>query len=232
MLLTRNLKSLLKNYEATLPAQDFASFMTYIEAMISKTVADLRAYAPGAERGRRVHELLEIEIQKASSVKSTCRAGCAACCHFEVEITSDEAEILSELVASGEKAIDQVALFAQAARSSQDALWAEGRTRENKCVFLSAENQCGVYENRPSSCRRLLVTTPPSECFDANGAPIPIAIPLAEVVLSAAIGSHDNTFGPLAQMVGKRLIEKRALEVAKASIVDPPAFTPTRPIEL
>jgi Fe-S-cluster containining protein len=205
MLLTRNLKSLLKSYEGSLPTEQFQSFKNYLESLILKTVDELKTLTPGPVRGRRVHQLLEAEIQKASSVKSTCRAGCAACCHFEVEITSDEADILAELVTSGAAKIDRPALFAQAARGKQDPQWGKGPTPENKCVFLTPMKTCGIYESRPSSCRRLLVTTDPGECHSADGSPIPVAIPLAEVVLSSAISVEGNSFGPLAQMLGIRI---------------------------
>lgn len=47
-----------------------------------------------------MHVLLEREIKKVSNVSVSCKKGCAACCHFEVEITSDDAKVLQDALSS------------------------------------------------------------------------------------------------------------------------------------
>lgn len=205
MLMTQNLKSLLSNYEKSLSELKFNAFQLYIEDQILKTIDSLKAFNPGTERGRQVHKLIEAEIAKTSKLPSTCAAGCSACCHFEVEITSDEAMILAEIVQSKKHLIDHKSLLSQATREKKDPEWQRQPRHENRCVFLSPQQECGVYESRPSSCRRLLVTTAPSECSDENGSPVFVAIPMAEVVLSAAINLDANKLGPLPKMLQESL---------------------------
>ena len=70
-------------------------------------IADLATYKPGLERGRKVHALLDAEMSRADKTRISCREGCASCCHFEVEITKDDAEVLAHAVFIGDVSVDR-----------------------------------------------------------------------------------------------------------------------------
>ena len=203
--LTRNLKALLEVYQSTLPVADFESFQKYVNTLIGQTIADLGRFSPGIKRGRRVHELLEAEIQKASHIPTSCKMGCGSCCHYEVEVTADDAEILAAVVLEGRIKIDRSRLARLALREKQDQSWKKGVVPENRCVFLSDGNSCGIYNDRPAACRKLSVTTPASYCADLTEKAEPLLMPVAEIILSAALSCKGNSFAAMATMLDRRL---------------------------
>lgn len=205
MQLTRNLKSLLRSYETQLPGDQFKSFEAHIHRLVKETIEDLSQCAPGIARARRLYRLIDAEIAKAADIATSCGKGCAACCHFEVEITADEAEVLADLIRTSRVTIDRARLSELARRDRQDKAWMKGVVPQNRCVFLGDTNACRIYEDRPASCRRLSVTSPARECADPEGQPIPLVVPLAEVVLSAALNTVNNSFGAMAKMLDRRL---------------------------
>jgi uncharacterized protein len=203
--LTRNLKALLEVYQSTLPVADFESFQKYVNTLIGQTIADLGQFSPGINRGRRVHELLEAEIQKASHIPTSCKMGCGSCCHYEVEVTADDAEILAAVVLEGRVKIDRTRLARLALREKQDQSWKRGVVPDNRCVFLSEGNSCGIYNDRPAACRKLSVTTPASHCADLSKKTEPLLMPVAEIILSAALSCKGNSFAAMAKMLDRRL---------------------------
>ncbi len=159
---------------------------------------------PGPTRAEAAHLLIGRAVAEVKGVTPTCKLGCSACCHFEVEVTRDEAELLAAVVVSG-VAIDRERLARQAARQRGDPAWAALVAPENRCVFLGDEGECRVYAHRPSACRRLLVASPAVECGRPGGAPVPITIPVAELVVSAALSLPGNHFTSLAKGVAAEL---------------------------
>ena len=225
--LTRNLKALLSTYKSTLPAHEFESFQKHVDRMITEIMQDLSGFSPGIRRGRRTHELLEAEIQKASHIPTSCKMGCGFCCHYEVEVTADDAEILASVVLEGRIAIDRKRLAQLALREKQDQAWKKGVAPENRCVFLSEQNNCRIYADRPSSCRKLSVTTPASHCADLSEKSEPLLMPVAEIILSAALSLRGNSFAAMATMLNRRLTNSEAsldadktFETSELTLVD------------
>ena len=72
---------------------------------------------------------------------------------------------------------------------------------ENRCVFLGEDGNCRVYEDRPASCRKLLVVSAPTECGQPGGEVKPITIPMAEVVLSTMVSLEETEFTSLSKAV-------------------------------
>jgi hypothetical protein len=93
MILSAGLKALIENYRTQLSSEEFEKLKWDIDSALDLFLKDLSQHPPGFERGQRAHVLLENEIAKASNLKPTCHKGCSACCHFEVEITRDDAEV-------------------------------------------------------------------------------------------------------------------------------------------
>ena len=201
---TRTLKQIFENYRASLSLEAFTSFENHVQGLLNNYITDLGNFPAGAPRGRRLHQMLEEEIAKTSSIEVSCKKGCGFCCHLQVDITKDEAEVLYEEILSGYE-IDQVRLARLALRERTSEEWKKGVVTDNRCVFLNSENACGIYASRPSSCRKLSVTSDPKDCADPNGATIPKIIPMAEIILSAALNLQNNPYGPMAQMLEKRL---------------------------
>ncbi|WP_413575480.1 YkgJ family cysteine cluster protein [Bdellovibrio sp. HCB290] len=200
MIKTPQLRGLLANYQNILVAEEFESFEREVERLLLHYYDLLAKLAPGQERGRKVHELLHEQELASAHIKTTCQKGCGACCHLEVEITSDDAAILADSVAQG-IALDSVRLREMSARERLDKAWAQGAVPSNRCVFLGADNACRNYENRPAVCRKHSVVSPVAECEKVGGNPVPKLMPLAEIILSAAANQVGNNFGALSKML-------------------------------
>lgn len=119
--------------------------MSGIRGLFEKYSAKLAEYAPGAERAKAVHQLIDREMKAANGLPVTCGKGCAGCCSYEVEVTSDDAALLADVVRSG-VAIDRARLDAQAARERKSPEWRQFGRVDNRCVFLGADNACRIYE--------------------------------------------------------------------------------------
>jgi len=190
----------MEQQRASMPFTDFLEMSTEIRNIYEKYKGALEAEAPGTKRAQTLHRMMEGAMATASDVVVSCKRGCCGCCHGEVEVTRDEAVVLKSLVVGG-VAVDLDRLKAQASRERRSPEWAKFWSIENRCVFLGEDGACRIYEDRPASCRRLLVTTPPEACTTL-GAPIaPVRIILAEILLSAAVAVDDT--GPAS--LSKRL---------------------------
>ncbi len=93
---TRFLKLILQNYKTTLNESEYSSFENHVHSMMNKIIQDLSSISSVTERGQRLHQLLDIEVQSQTTNKVTCQKGCSHCCHFPVEVTSDDIEVLLE----------------------------------------------------------------------------------------------------------------------------------------
>lgn len=188
---TPQLRALVAEQRSALTPAAFEEFIGRVRDRFDKCTADLAAAPAGAPRGRVLEEMMSDVIASVPLVAVSCKKGCYGCCHSEVEITADEADVLRDKVLGGID-IDLDRLEVQAARERLSPSWTKFWSVENRCVFLSAEGACRVYEDRPAVCRRLLVTTPPEACTIEYAAIAPVHILLAEILLSAAI-SLNNT---------------------------------------
>jgi hypothetical protein len=202
---TPTLSAIVAQYERTLPAEELGAFLEHLGRLHAGFEAVLSAAPAGPLRAEAVHMLVAKAVTDLQGVTPTCARGCAACCHYEVEVTRDEAELLARVVVEGLE-VDRARLARQADRSRGGPAWAELAVEENRCVFLGPGEECRVYPHRPSACRRLLVVSPAVECGRPGGAPRPITIPVAELVISTALSLPDNGYTSLAKGVSAELI--------------------------
>jgi Fe-S-cluster containining protein len=94
---------------------------------------------------------------------SPCKQGCTACCHTQVSVTEDEAYLLATRVKAGTSIdLDRLKIQMQARDSSE--LFFNLSYEQRKCVFLSEEGSCQVYDDRPSVCRTNAVLGDASQC--------------------------------------------------------------------
>jgi uncharacterized protein len=203
---TPQLRALVARQQELLPAEEFGELVANIRSAFDKYSVRLRSAAPGVERAATLHALLERELAAAGQLPVTCKKGCCACCHYEVEITSDEAKLLRELVRAG-TLIDGLRLDLQAARERKSPAWTAVLSSDNRCVFLGEDGACRVYEHRPSICRKHLVTSDPAACAHPGPEVAQAQILLAEIVLSASMSLEGTTTGSLPRMLQQALRE-------------------------
>ncbi len=86
-----------------------------------------------------------------------CKAGCGLCCHYHVYVSASEALALAEHVSAKFAAVERAAIEAKL-KANADQATALGLDEHMKtniaCAFLTKENTCGVYDVRPSACRK------------------------------------------------------------------------------
>ncbi len=206
---TPQLRATIAAQESLLSSTDFAGLIGCIRSAFDKFTAKLLEFAPGIERASALHEMMDREIGVVASLPLSCRMGCSGCCHYEVEITQDEAESLREIVQNGFP-IDRQRLYEQSTRERQDAAWGRLGNPANRCVFLGNAGACQIYEQRPAICRKHLVTSSPSLCTTQGGAVLPVQVILAEILLSAATSLEGATFGSLPKMLRAALQNENA----------------------
>jgi hypothetical protein len=197
---TPQLRALLAQQRSLLPAAEFADMLSSVRSIFAKFSEKLRCFTPGAERAIAFHRLMDHELEAAASIPVSCHRGCSGCCHYEVEITSDEAVILAEIVRHGFP-VDRARLDRQAARERKSPEWLRFWSPENRCVFLGTDGACQIYDHRPSICRKHLVTTPASSCTDATKQVAPVQVLLAEILMSAALSIEGTTSASMSKML-------------------------------
>jgi Fe-S-cluster containining protein len=219
MLFTRVLKSIFESYKVTLNEEDYQDFEIHVNNLIANYIQDFSKYVKGVERGRYIHQLIEKEVMASSHIQTSCSKGCGACCHLEVEITEDDAAILSETIKDG-VLIDIERLKNQANRPRNASTWNLGPIAENRCLFLGVDNACMVYASRPSTCRKVAVISHPKECSDPQGKIVPLTMPLAEIILSAVLNLPDNFIGSLPKQLIKIIDMNELAAVASSNLVN------------
>jgi len=158
-----------------------------------------------------VHGLVDAEIvhdmqDDAHAGQISCRKGCAHCCHLNVSATYPEAALLVALVREEKIPLDWARVKRQA-QFAGPAVWHTQPFADQRCVFLSDDNACRVYEHRPSACRRHFVVSDPGEC-DTQKHPghrvlnwIPVR---AEVIVSAALAVFEQGSLPAMLLKAKK----------------------------
>jgi uncharacterized protein len=165
------------------------------------------------ERARFVHNVVDEynrEIFSHPIVQQflPCKSGCSGCCHTQVGITSDEAELLAERVNDGIK-IDYKLLEIQLNAGNNPAGFYQLEYQDRRCIFLGPDDSCKVYEDRPAVCRTNAVLGDASQCIPHEGAGGSSTIRLVKTEQSdmAIMGSFlmSNESGNISQMVSKIL---------------------------
>ncbi|MFM6927287.1 MAG: YkgJ family cysteine cluster protein [Bdellovibrio sp.] len=215
--MTPQLKSILKQYKDILSCQELISLENEVDRLLKHYLGILAELPAGVERGQKVYALIEEQEQLSSHIKTSCQRGCGACCHLEVEITLDDAMVLAKSLESGIE-IDYSQLRSLSLRDRLDSRWAQGVVGSNRCVFLGTDNACRNYENRPTVCRKHSVISPAIECEKIGGQPRPKLIPMAEIIMSAAINLPGNQYGSLSKMLQRVLDEQKPRILAQLDI--------------
>lgn len=199
--ITRSLKKFVSDQETSFSAEVFSRFLNVLSEEIERIRILIFQAPAGTERAAYIHRMVDAEIESEKNIAGSCVRGCSHCCHLEVEVTSDEALILKDILQEGFPA-DLERLRSQSKRQLQDPLWnARHFKKENRCVFLSGDGACQIYEARPVMCRRHSVTSPPSECASEDGVISVRYFPRVDVIISAANEDPELRVGPLAKLI-------------------------------
>lgn len=131
---------------------------------------------------------------KTEASTITCRQGCGHCCLMPVMATIPEAVVALDYAERQGIVIDEAKLARQA--RYPDAVWFDQPAADLPCVFLTADQSCGIYAARPASCRKHFSCGPPEECdVKRQGTGFLMkrwVAPLAEILYSAIM----NVFRP------------------------------------
>jgi uncharacterized protein len=142
-------------------------------AIVRFVVDKLSRVSCTIKRAQLVHKIVDSYNQEVFAnplVKqlSPCQKGCFGCCHTQVSVTEDEAQLLAKRVEQGLK-IDTKLLKMQAQVSENNSEFYRLSFEDRKCVFLDDQGACRVYEDRPSVCRTNAVIGDAKQCYVENG---------------------------------------------------------------
>lgn len=182
---------------------EYSTIVNFVLHRLSKLSDKLK-------RARFIHKIIDEyneEIFSHPIVKqlSPCSKGCTACCHTQVSVTEDEAELLAHLIKSGVN-IDLERFKIQMNAKDDSRAFYSIKYEDRRCVFLGQDGSCEVYEDRPSVCRTNAVLGEASQCDtkDSIGPTRLIKTPKADMAIYASY-LYSKSSGSLAHMVGKIL---------------------------
>lgn len=183
--------------------------------IINTVVTALKKIKTSIQRAKHVHEVVDQYNEEVFShplVKqlSPCKKGCSACCHTQVSVTQDEAELLFQRIQEGSK-VDLNRLKIQMTVMNNGDDFFKIPYEDRRCIFLDKEGACSVYEDRPSVCRTNAVLSDASLCDTSHGIkPIRlIKTSKSDMAIYAFyLASEDS--GTLPFMVSKLLLQNKS----------------------
>ncbi len=109
---------------------------------------------------------LKYNIDKVMSQAKniSCTKGCTHCCHLgNVDIIPQEGELILDWIEEKNIKIDEKALEIQMNNKVKDL-----SIQQRRCILLNKKNECSIYDIRPMTCRKLIVSSPPENCNYQN----------------------------------------------------------------
>ena len=106
------------------------------------------------------YENLIAKSTEESSIKPACKAGCAYCCHYKVEVMAHEMFLIKDYLQKNWQTSRIKYLLNEAeenAKTIRSLTQEQHLTTNIKCVFL-VNNQCSIYSVRPFKCRNFHAT--------------------------------------------------------------------------
>jgi Fe-S-cluster containining protein len=171
---------------------------------------ELSEISDQVERAKFLHEKVDHYNQEVFShplVKqlSPCKMNCSACCHTQVSVNSDEAILLHKRVKDG-VSIPMDRLKKQMAALNDHDEFYKIPFEDRKCVFLSEEGSCRIYEDRPSVCRSNSVLGTNAQCDTSRGVQQThlVKTPKADLVVYESFSASPEN-GSLPYMLGRLL---------------------------
>lgn len=175
LLFTGPLSKQLKDRGKHIKKWPFCRQRGYLYAMITIVMREVVHHAPGPARAQWFHRCVDQYLVDQGS----CRRGCFHCCCYAIVATKDEAELLASSV--DRSRVDHAAKY----EPNPEYIWWAPED-ESRCVFLTDDNDCQVYDHRPLSCRLFSVTSAPEFCRSGPGS----RAWEAKQVVSSSIGAN------------------------------------------
>lgn len=141
------------------------------------------------------HDLLIAKSTEASNIKPACKAGCAFCCHYKVEVRAHEVFLIKDYMEQHLSPELQQRILTEAETNAQiiKNLTPEEHLSTNiKCPFLIG-SQCSIYAVRPFRCRNFHATDA-SICEASFNAPGDMSI-ANNLIESVALFGDAHTQG-------------------------------------
>lgn len=193
--------------------EEFQDHPEYV-SIVKKVLKSLKKFSQSLRRARFTHKNIDEynkEIFSHPLVKSfsPCKMGCSACCHTQVSVTEDEAELLAHRVRGGVEIDEKNLLFLSEAGNDSQKFYAIPFA-ERKCLFLTSDGACRIYEDRPAVCRTNAVLGDAAQCDTRAGIQTTrlIKTPKSDMVIYAAYMFSKNS-GALPYML-KLALEKES----------------------
>lgn len=140
-----------------------------------------------------------------SPTKPACKAGCAFCCHYKVEVRAHEMLLIKDYISKTFSAEKIAAVLAQAEANAAiiRTLTPEQHLTTNlKCPMLQ-DNQCSIYPVRPFRCRNFH-STDANACEQSHSDPSNMAIATGMIEDVAMFAdAHTQGFEAAAEQTGK-----------------------------
>lgn len=138
----------------------------------------------------------------------TCKKGCSACCHINVNVSPREADLMVSFVRSQNIRLEKNKVLAQADKMPDEFHRLDWETKA--CPFLSDAGECKVYRFRPLSCRKYLVASDPKICDTRTsmGDPLTVVDPIMEAFVAAFLtvdGAQTDSRKNMASMLLERI---------------------------
>ena len=163
-------------------------------------------------RAKVVHAIVE-EFNKETfahplvSQLCPCRVSCTDCCHTQVSVTNEEADLLISRIKEGVE-INEARLKIQMEAKNDSHAYFKLKFEDRRCVFLDEDGKCKVYEDRPAVCRTNAVLGESSQCSTKEGLQKTrlVKTPKSDVAIYAFFEKAESA-GTLPYMIGKKLEE-------------------------
>ena len=173
-----------------------------------KSAAQLATSKDAAAALKKSYERYDNLIAKTideSPIKPACKAGCAFCCHYKVEVRAHEMLLIKDYMSKTFNAEKIAAVLAEAEANAAiiRTLTPEQHLTTNlKCALLQ-DNQCSIYPVRPFRCRNFH-STDANACEQSHGDPsnMEIATGMIEDVAMFA-DAHTQGFEAAATQTGR-----------------------------
>jgi len=162
-------------------------------------ISKIEQVAPRA-RSRTVQRSVDDAVRESRTSSKeakdiSCTKGCAECCKQIVAISGDEGRRLVQIAGANGICLDRARLERQS--HYVEDTWRTQPVEDRACAFLGSDNLCRVYSERPLSCRKYFVISPPSLCnIDVPGQVAVWFSPDAELLATAAFTQAGCNFMP------------------------------------
>jgi Fe-S-cluster containining protein len=191
------------------------SFLHILEMyeIVNEDVKQMRKHLTVDEITKKAYEFIDERIKEEltsqDEIKPTCKKGCSACCHLNVSIGSNEAKLLSKNLTQEQikHLKKQRDVLNELGNKDYESFPHVTDWETSRCVFL-INNECSVYDDRPTACRMYYVASDPKLCHPVeykNGKTAQLITVKAEALRAVMTHYYHNKPMPiyLLQTIGE-----------------------------